>query len=63
MQAMRPQTRPRQLVLGSARPTLPPWRSLPAECRDEVMQLLARLIKEHVRCGRAGARAPEVTDE
>ncbi|MCC6747326.1 MAG: hypothetical protein IT371_06680 [Deltaproteobacteria bacterium] len=60
---MRRQTRPHQLVLGSARPTLPTWRSLPGECRDEVMQLLARMIKEQVRCERAAASAPEVDDE
>ena len=42
---------------------LPAWRLLPAACRKEAMQLLARLIKEHVRRGRAVVPAEEIDDE
>jgi len=63
MQVMRPRTRPHQMILGSTRPVLPAWRSLPTQCREELVQLLAQLIKVHAGRRRAIAPAAEVDDE
>ena len=51
------------MILGSTRPVLPAWRSLPTQCREELVQLLAQLIKVHAGRRRAIAPAAEVDDE
>jgi hypothetical protein len=37
------------MSLVHPRPRLPAWEKLPDKCRDEIVLLLAQLIREHVR--------------
>ena len=56
--------RPRgQLVLFQRPPINPSWRDLPVEVRDQAVQLIAKLLREHRErlCG--GDAEAEVRDE
>jgi hypothetical protein len=50
-----------QLVLLEKRPTLPAWNTLPAECRNEVLRILVRMLRDVVAGAPRGAA--EVGDE
>ena len=45
------------------RPILPAWNTLPADCRDEVMRILARMLRDVAAGDRAARSAAEVDDE
>ncbi len=53
----------RQLGLLEARPTLPAWKGLPPECREEVLRILERMLMESVDHSRGGRVGVEIDDE
>jgi len=61
MRLMTRQDRRRQLELSSSRPSLPKWSLLPLESREEVLQLLVQVLRQHVVP--VEANEPEVDDE
>ncbi len=52
----------RQLKI-ERRPILPSWSSLPAECREEVLRLLAQMLQEHIRAVEEAPQAKKARDE
>ena len=40
-----------QTLLFESRPKLPIWNALPSGCREEVLQLIVRMLREHARQG------------
>jgi len=44
-----------QLNLLQSRPCLPAWSSLPEMCRQEIVELLGELLKQHVQTSAAAA--------
>ena len=51
------------MALLEKRPKLPAWNTLPAGCRDEVLRILVRMLRDVVAGARAPRAAAEVRDE
>jgi hypothetical protein len=52
-----------QLTLFQQRPVMPSWRDFPAEVREQTVQLLAKILRQHRERPCAGVLGREVRDE
>ncbi len=57
-----PRNRPIQISLVYQHPRLPVWEGMPDRCREELVLILAQMLKEHVHV-LVDATASEQDDE